>query len=455
VLVVPFQTPPTDPTQTDLGVAMADAIQVRLQSVFAGRVAQAVAPAPGEDPKAIGARLGTDAVITGAISQIGSTLKLSVELVRVSDGQRLTTMVGDADEGHLFALQDKAALHLALTLRPDLMPTERGPLARQDAANAAAYRLFIQARDQWRHRSREAVAEAIRLYEAAVQRDPRFVRAYAELAAAYATVDTRTDPLIALPKAKVTAERAVALSASSAQAHAALGLVRYRYEWRWKDAETEFTVALSADPRDVFTRHQHALFLHVTGRTNEAIAEFERALELEPDSPAIRADMVAPLLRAGRTADARAAVEAVYAIDPAWPTLDQLNADVFAAEGRVGESVASLWRALLARGVLAGKVDALRAAYRAGGVTAMLERRITQLTREVEDGPTPPSSYFLATELALAHASLKHRDQTLHWLAVAIDLREEAPMHMKASAAFDFVRTDPQFIELLRRAKLD
>jgi len=452
ILVVPFRA---SSTQAHLGAAMADAIQVRLQGVFAGRVAQAVAPAPGEDPQRLGARLGTEAVITGSIEQVGTTLKMAVELVRVSDGQRLSSMVGEADASQLFSLQDQAASHLALVLRPDLMPTERGPLTRQDAATAEAYQLFIQARDHWRHRSREAVAEAIRLYDHAIQRDPRFVRAYAELAAAYGTPDTRTDPLIQSPRAKAAAEKAVALDRSSAQAHAALGLVRYRFEWRWKDADTEFAAAIAADPRDAFTRHQYGLYLHAAGRTEEALIELARALEGEPDSPAIRADMVAPLLRAGRTVDARAAVEAVYALDPAWPTLDQLNADVYAAEGRVGESVASLWRALLARGVVSGRVDALRAAYRAGGLTAMLERRAAQLEREVEDGPSPPSSYFLATELALTHAALKHRDQTLHWLAVAIDLREEAPMHMRASAAFDFVRADPRFSELLRRAKIE
>lgn len=85
----------------------------------------------------------------------------------------------------------------------------------------------------------------------------------------------------------------------------------------------------------------------------------------------------------------------------------------------------------------------------------MLERRATQLAREVEVGPSPPLSYFLATDLALTHAALKHREQTLHWLAVAIDLREEAPLYMRASAAFDFVRADPRFTELLRRAQIE
>lgn len=342
-----------------------------------------------------------------------------------------------------------------LAPQPSLAPEERAPLALPDSANAEANTLFIQAEGQWRRRSRESVAAAIDGYAAAVRLDPGFVRAHAGLAAAYAALDARSDPLAHGPRAKEAAERAVALDAASAPAHAALGLVRYRFEWRWADAAAEFATALTLAPRDAFTRHQHGVFLHATGRTDAALTELALALDLEPDSAAIRADMVAPLLRAGRTADARAMVNAVQAGDPDWPALDQLNADVLAAEGKVGEHVASLWRALLAHGEPPGRVPALREAYGTGGVTAMLERRATQLAGELEAGPSPPLSYSLATDLALTHAALKHRDQTMYWLAVAIDLREDAPLYMRASGAFDFVRDDPHFTELLRRAKIE
>jgi hypothetical protein len=109
------------------------------------------------------------------------------------------------------------------------------------------------------------------------------------------------------------------------------------------------------------------------------------------------------------------------------PFLEQLQADVLAAEGKTDPNVEK----------------------------TMLERRIQQLTAEVEHGPSRPSSYRLATDLALAHARLKHRDQTLHWLAVAIDLHEDAPLYMRSSSSFDFVREEPRFKELLLRAKLD
>jgi len=333
------------------------------------------------------------------------------------------------------------------TATPSVTPSAAAPL------NAEAGAPFAEARAKSLDRSRQGVAAAIALLEKAVKRDRTSTRAYAELALAYGTLDDATDPLVRRPRAKTAAERAIALDSSSAAALAALGFVRYRFDWEWSQAEAAFVQAVAANPNDAFARHHYGVFLAALGRTDDALRELQRAVELEPGAAGVRADMVAPLLRAGRAADARAAVNAYGAAVSTGPLLHQLQADVLAAEGRLDESAESWWKALAARGVPTGRVNDLRAAYKSGGTNAMIERRIRQLTAEVENGPSPPRSYRNATDLALAHASLKHRDQTLHWLAVAIDLHEDAPLTMRSSASFDFVRDEAQFKELLRRAK--
>src|SRR5688572_10866703 len=300
----------------------------------------------------------------------------------------------------------------ASSAEPAVTPAAAAP----QSSNAEANRLFLDARAKSLDRSRQGLTGAIALLEKAVRLDRTFARAYAELALAHGTLDDATDPLVRRPRAKAAADRAVALNGSSAAALAARGFVRYRFDWQWTQAEANFAKAIAANPDDAFARHQYGVFLATLGRTDDALREFGRAAELEPGSAAIRTDMVAPLLRARRVADARAAVNTFAAAVSGGPLLHQLQSDVLAAEGRLDESAESLFKALAARGVSASRVSDLRTAYKSGGVTAMLERRIRQLTYDVEDGPSPPGSYRLATDLALAHATLKHRDQTLHWL---------------------------------------
>lgn len=309
-------------------------------------------------------------------------------------------------------------------------PPPPSPIVRAEApesTNAEAAALFTEARERARDRSRAGITAAIDLLQKAVRRDPSFTRAWAELAVAYGTIDGATDPLVRRPRAEAAARRAIALDGRSAVALASLGFVHYRFDWRWTDAEAAFTAAVAAAPDDAFVRHQHGVFLSVIGRTGDALTELERALALAPGAPLIRADMVAPLLRAGRVADARAALDAVAAAVPTAPFLRQLHSDVAAAEGTTPER----------------------------DRVSLLERRIAQLTKDLDDGPAPPSSYRRATDLALAHAGLKHRGLTLQWLAVAIDLHEDAPLYMLSSPSLDFIRDDAQFTVLLRRARLD
>jgi tetratricopeptide (TPR) repeat protein len=329
------------------------------------------------------------------------------------------------------------------------------PTPTPESLNAEAIALVAEARAKGLARSRQATTAAIALLEKAVRLDPAFTRAHAELAVAYGTLDDATDPLVRRSRAEAAAVRAIMLNGGSAPALAALAFVRHRFDWKWTEADASFAKAIEAHPIDGFARHQYGVFLATIGRTDDALRELERAAELEPGSVAIRADMVAPLLRASRVADARAAVNAFAAVVSNGPLVHQLQSDVFAAEGRMDESAESLWKALAMRAVSTSRVNQLRAAYKSGGVASMTGEWARQLAAELEDGPSPPRSYRLATDLALAHASLKHRDETLHWLAVAIDLHEDAPLYMLSSPALDFVRSEPLFTELLKRAKLD
>ncbi|NQW04649.1 MAG: tetratricopeptide repeat protein [Acidobacteria bacterium] len=452
VLVVPFRTSLQDPQFAYLSAAMAEGLVSRLRPVLNARVAESVAAIPGEAPMTTGARLGADVVISGLVEQQGRILKVSLALVSVANTQPFPSLTSEAQTTELFALQDQMALQVATTLQPDLPLDARSALTQKASASTRAYGLLIRARDAWTSRNPESIDDAIGLYTAAVDLDPSFVRAHAELAIAYGTLEARTDPLVRQPYAIAAAARAVALDATSPAAQAALAFVRYRFEWRWADAAAAFTRALASNPRDALVHQLFGQYLHAVGRSSDALAEFGQALDLEPDSPAIRADMVAPLLSTGQTSEARSMVDAIRALDPEWAQLDALDADVYAAEGLVAESAASWWRALLAQGVPAERVDALRVAFRAGGFDAMTKRWIVQLRREVDAGPTPPSSFRLATDLALAHARLSNREETLSWLAVAIDLHEDAPLLMLSTTAFNFVRADPQFQELLRRS---
>ena len=128
---------------------------------------------------------------------------------------------------------------------------------------------------------------------------------------------------------------------------------------------------------------------------------------------------------------------------------------MLAAEGRIDESVENEWRSMLLSGMTVDKVDALRTAYRSGGLDAMRARRIDQLKQTLKEGAASTSAWGVATDLSRIYAERKDRDNSLQWLETAIDLREDAAIHLVDEHAYDFLRADPRFQSLVKRVGLD
>jgi predicted Zn-dependent protease len=193
-------------------------------------------------------------------------------------------------------------------------------------------------------------------------------------------------------------------------------------------------------------------------RHDESIREFRQAVEADPFSIPIRMDFILALLNAGRVGEARTVLDQTKAIDPAAERVWRAEAEVLEAEGRVDESVEAGFRAE----TLAGKanaptglpeseVDALRAAYRAGGLRALNRKRLDLRLAKLKPGVEPPSR--MATDLADAYARVQDRQGTLQWLARAADLHEDEVL-LVLTHRFDFLRGDSAFQAIERRVGL-
>ncbi len=453
VVVMPFRAIAPGDDQAYLESGIANAIAMRLGSLAMLRVPPLAAIRPGEGPFEAGKRLKTDAVLTGAIQRTKDRLQVSAEVLRVSDGARLSAWSFDTTPGEILNVQNQIAERIAVGFTRDLSQVEHARILKRDTESADAYDLFLRAQELWGRRTPASVQQAIGLYEQAIALDPKFVRAYAGLANCYNLAMSGLTPKVRYPKAKLNAEKAIELDPESAEAHTAMAFLRYKFEWRWRDAETEFRRAIRLDPRSALARQWFGEFLSLMGRSNEGIDELRRALDLDPSSLAIRGDLAAAFIRAGRPDDARAMLESGRKIDPNWPVFPLRMADVFAAGHRDRESAESLWRGLALTGVALSDVDDLRAAFQTGGRPAMIRAQIRQYLRVHPETDTP-AAYFAATNLSMAYGELGDRDEAFHWLEIAIDRREDAAIVLLTSSAYASLRGDARFTRLLERVGL-
>jgi len=434
--------------QAHLEQGMTEAIIARLSGLRQLRVPPAEAIRANEDAFEAARRLGVDAVLTGSVQREGDRLRVTAQLSRASDRGQIWAEHYDETFTNIFGIQDAIAERVATSLVAEISTRDRAMLTRHETRNSETYDLYLRARDQWALRTPEAIRTAIKMYRQAIAVEPDFSLAYAGLADAYNLAVSGMAPLARGPLAKAAAERAIALDPRSAEAHTAMAFEEYKFEWKWDEADREFRRAIELNPRYTLAHHWYGEFLKLLMRHEESIREFRLAVESDPFSVPVRYDFILSLLNARRVAEARTILNETMAIDPASPRVLVAEAEVLAAEGQRDQSVEVRLRSQLLGGHSENEIGTLRAAYRAGGESALYKKRIELTLAQAKPGTEPPP--FIATDLADLYARLADRERTLFWLKKAVDLREDEALLMMTHV-FDFLRQNTEFIGFEKR----
>jgi TolB-like protein len=450
LLVMPFHSLSSDPDQTHLEAGLADAVITRLAGFSQLRVPPFAAVKPAEDPFEAARRLGVDTVLTGTVDREGAELRVTAQLARTADRTQIWASRFDELFTDILTVEDTIAGRIASNLLTDMPSKGRETLKHRETENVQAYDLYLRAREQWARRTPESIRVAIRMYQDAIALDPRFSLAYAGLADCYNLTVSGLEPSVRFPLARTAVMQAIALDPQSAAAHTANAFMLYKFEWKWKEAEREFRLAIQLDPSYVQAHHWFGEFLKLLMRHDESIAEFRKAIDLDPFSMPVRYDYILALLNAGRVTDAAKEVSDDLAIDPMAGRLFTVQADILELQGRLAESADARLHSYDLGGRSEAEVAAQRKAFRVGGLAAMKRKNFEQVYAQTSPQKTPGA----ASTLALGYAEGRNRAATLHWLQIAADRIEDAPLLMKTHI-FDFVRDDPQFQQLLHRVGLD
>lgn len=449
--IVPFQTlSPAGDEQSALVSGMADALITRLAGIQQLRVPPTAAIRAGEDPFVAGRRLEVDAVLTGTVQREGERLRVTAQVSRVSDHGQVWAGRFDGSVTDIFALQDDFAEQIAANLLLDLSAGERASLRRRETGSAEAYELSLRGRAQFARRTPESIRTAISMYEQAIRVDASYAPAYAGLAESYAVTASGLPVATRFPLAKSNAEKAMELDPSLAAAHSAMAFVFYKFEWRWRDSIAAFQRAIALDPRYPLARHWYGEMLSLIGRQDESAAQLQQALALDPNSVGVRIDYILTLLRMNRIEEARQAVTDGLTMDE-HPRLTIAMGDVLIADGRIEEGVEMQFRGQLLQGTPAADVDAQRRAFQEGGLAGMNRRNIQLLSEQIAKGvATTPGQMGLATRIASLYGNALDAENTIRYLTVAIEGREDAALHLRLPQ-YDFLRDDSRFEALVRR----
>lgn len=398
------------------------------------------------DARQVGERLNVKTLLEGSVRREGHALRVTAQLINVSDDVHVWSKTYDRELKSIFALEGEIAQAIAQTLRHKLIG---GRALKAPTSNIEAHDLYLKGRYFANKRNLEAFRKAADYFEKAIRLDPSYSLAHAGLAD---TLSLRIDydeeaTSELLPKAKAAALRSLELDPGLGEAHTSLGYVAV-HQWDWTTAEKEYRTAIELKP-DYATAHQwYAEFLSQTGHLQEARAEIRRALESDPTSPIIMS-VDADIHVIER--DFNGAIEQnkkALELDPTFARSRLLLSQTYAFQEKYAEALAELdnVRQWATPGVQATHAYILARAGRGKEAVAMLNELEQRSHRE----------YVNPVDLARVHVALRDRNNAFALLAKACAASDSHLLWgLIMEPLFDPLRSDPRFKILLRCMHLE
>ena len=395
----------------------------------------------------IARELSVDAVIEGSVLSSGNRIRITAQLIQGSTDKHLWAQSYERDGRDVLKLQGDVASAIADEIRIAVTQQERARLTHAPPVIPAAYDAYLKGRYHWHKGTEQERQQARQYFEQAAQIDPNYASAYAGLADYYWSTDA-LPPRVAMPQAKQYALKALEIDPTLAEAHTSLGAVRFLGDWNWPEAEGQFKRALELSPGDVEAHRIYSAYLSAMGRGEEALAEARRAQELDPLSIPAQVTAGWTFYYARRYDQAVEQCGKMVDREPDFANAHDCLGLSYLAKKMYEKAIAECQRAVNLSGNDLNRAVGLARAQALAGNQAAARKALNELSARTR------RSYVPASLFAQIHLGLGEKKQGLAWLETAYADRDQYLTRLKVEPAFDSVRSDPAFQDLMRRLGL-
>jgi tetratricopeptide (TPR) repeat protein len=450
VLVLPFANLSRNSDSAYLAEGLRDQIQTRLVKLADLRI---ISAGPADASQVNTAELyrraseaGVTRILQGSVQAEGEVFRAMIQLVEVKSGSNLWAETYDRKMSDLLQVEKDVAEDVASSLAVRLTDREKQAMNAKTTSNAEAHEAYLKGRYFWNTRSWKGYEQSRQYFSRAIALDPNYAQAYVGLADAFQFLagEAGKNPRESYDQAKAANRKALELDPSLAEAHASLGLIAMNYDWDWAAAEREYRRAIELNPSYAMVRDWYSEYLIAVGRPEESLQEMRKARELGPFSLVFKTDLGKMLFFARRYDEAIENLNEILKTDPNGEGAHFWLGWVYAAQKKYDQALAEFERLDRdSRG--GGSLGGQGYVYGIMGKRQQAEQMLTAVT---EHSPTDPQPR------CWIHIALGDKDKAFACLEEEFKLHATGLISLKTAPHYDSLRSDPRFLDLLRRVHL-
>jgi TolB-like protein/DNA-binding winged helix-turn-helix (wHTH) protein/Tfp pilus assembly protein PilF len=456
--VLPFENLSGDPEQEYFSDGMTEEMITRLGQLNPERlgvIARGSVVHYKHHDKAvdqIGRELGVQYVLAGSIRRVGNHVRVSVQLIQLSDQTNIWAQSYDHDLQDILALQSDVAADIANGIRLKLSAQRQTQLAKTSPLNPEAYEAYLQGRYHIFRFSEADFRKAKEYFERSIRLDPQYAPAYAGVAHVWVSLGNQGVVSLeeAIPKARTAALKAIELDRTLAEAYAVLAWIEVGYDWNLPAASQELQNAIEINPNDPTAHHHYAYCLWIMGKPEAAVEEMKRARDLDPLSLFFNDEMGVAFEWQRQYDKAIEWFQKAMELDPNWVPVHIDLGIAYVKTARYEQGITEIKRAIILPGGGEGFYSAggriwLAWAYAATNKKDLARKILNEASRK------PNSKHYAALDIARGYVALGDKNDAFAWLERAYSAHERDLIFLRRMDDFDPIRSDPRFEDLLRR----
>ena len=389
----------------------------------------------------IASRLNVEHVLEGSVRRDGNRVRVTAALIDARAGFTIWSETYEREMHGIFVLQDEITCAIVNTLKLKLAISPLSTPRSTEAYDDYLRGLFYSDKS-----TEEALRNSLEFFERALEKDPRFARAWTGIAKSWLWLaDAYVRPLEAYSKVNEAAMNAINIDDGEAEAHVYLAETKRILDWDLRGAEAEYLRAFEIDSNSTPSNYFIAAFYAAVGERDKALGHLSRTAKIDPASLWV-SNFACEIYRYfGLIDEAMAAGERSLQLDPTFLYSEPLLAALYREMGRFDDAIALYKKSQ----DISGRVPfGLAITY------AKMDRR-EEARRILKAACAARGSYTPGDATAHVHVILGEKEEAILELQRAYDEHSSSLHFIGIAPEFEPLRSDKRFVSIVERIGLE